>query len=352
MRPTRHKPDGTGFGEGGGSNVADYIALTDRANDTEQQLEAGERIIRVQVDQIDRSPYQTRVDFDSDELNALAEDIRANGLSHPVTLRPKLDGRHELVAGERRWRAVQLARLEKVDARIRELEDFDAHLIGVSENNQRANLSAWEKALEALELQRHAKAADRPHAQRDLARYLNRNVAIVNQQLAIAGAITVEELDRANVHSHDVCRLPHETLHRIAKLARPERPTGLMNAIRGQKPQPGVEAKPNASFASRNEPADRWTRLWEHGGFQLHIRKPLRDIAPTKALNYIQDLMPGIGALAARAAQENGGRPVICWEHEQGRLLFTRPTAQLTSEERNATKEALRLIISDLDSRP
>jgi len=355
MRPKRRKPDGSGFGEGGGSNVAEYIGLAERVHDAERQLEAGERIIPVRVDQIDRSPYQTRVDFDSDELKALAADIRANGLSQPVTLRTKADGRYELVAGERRWRAVELAGLETVEARVRDLDDFDSHLIGVSENNQRANLSPWEKALEALELRQHAKAAGRPHAQRDLARYLNRNVAIVNQQIAIARAITVDRLDPANVDARDVCQLPHETLHRIAKLPQPKRPGGLRDAVRRQqarKPAAGAIVRGKALSTPPDEPVDRWTRFWEQGGFQVHIRKPLRDLDPVKAQSYIQDLLPGIGALAARAALENGGSSVVHWEHGHGRLVFIRPAELLSVEERNATKEALARIIADLDPAP
>ena len=158
----RRKPGGSGFGEDGGSNVGDYMGLAERVLDSEQGLDEDQRLVAVGIDLIDPSPYQTRVDFDSDELKALAEDIRANGLSQAVTLRRKPDGRYELVAGERRWRAAQVAGLETVEARVRELDDFTAHLIGVRENNQRADLSPWEKALEAQELQRHARAEGAP----------------------------------------------------------------------------------------------------------------------------------------------------------------------------------------------
>lgn len=370
MRPKRRRPRGSGFGEGGGTNVDEYIGLVERVGQAERQFQAGERIIVVRFDQIDRSPYQTRVDFDSADLDALAEDIKAIGLSQPVTLRTKVDGRYELVAGERRCRAVQLAGLETVEARIRELDDFDAHLIGVSENNQRANLSAWEKSVEALELQQHAKAAGRPHAQRDLARYLNRNVAIINQQLAIASAITTDALDRAKLNARDVCKLPLETLHRIAKREPNERlhalvaAVGMHHARRAPQPAESVEALQKRDRTSQHEQVenatpvqvverlDRRTSFWERGGFQVHIRKPFRDLDPAKAESYIQDLLPGISALAARAAQANGRNPVVRWEHEHGRLLFIPPPDQLDAGERRAVREALTLMIDDLNSAP
>lgn len=355
MTARRRKPRRAGFGEEGGSNVAEYMGLAERGRRSELELEADHRIVPVQVDLIDPSPHQTRVDFDPDELKALADDIKTNGLSQAVTLRRKPDGRYELVAGERRWRAARLGGLETVHARVRDLDDFAAHLIGVSENNQRANLSPWEKALEALELQRHAEAEGRPHAQRDLARYLNRNVSVVNQQLAIARTITLEAAGLANVSARDLCQLPHQTLHRIAKLPPPERPDGLADTVgkRGARnPAPGTDAGGTPPPALPDEPADRWTRLWEHGGLKLHIRKPLRDLDPAKARSYLEDLVPGVGALAVRAAQENGGSPVVRWEHERGRLVFIRPAEQLDAEERSAAREALRRMIADLGPAP
>jgi ParB/RepB/Spo0J family partition protein len=351
MATKRRKPEGPGFGEVGGSNVTEYLGRAERTQELERQLEAGERLIDVPVDLIDRSPYQARVQFDPEELDALAEDIRTNGLNNPITVRSKLDGRYELVAGERRWLASQRAGLTHVTARERPLDDFDAHLIGVSENNQRADFSPWEKAIEAAELLQHAKASGRPYTQRDLARYLNRNVAIVNQQLAIAGAVTLDLLARANVNAGDVCQLPHETLHRIAKLSATQRPRALKEAIRTQQARRSTSTGDSASAAAP-EPssADRWTRLWERGGFQVHVRKPLKDLDPGRAEKYIQDLLPGIGGLAARAAEGEDGSGVARWDHEQGRLLFLRPAERMSKGERQAAREALEDLLESLEA--
>jgi ParB/RepB/Spo0J family partition protein len=321
----------------------------------EQSAAIGERIVSVPVDQIDRSPYQVRVDFDDDELRVLADDNRRNGLNQPVTLRSKPDGRYELVAGERRWLAARLAGLDTVDARIRELDDFEAHLVGVSENNQRADLSPWERALETLELQTHAEAVNRPRTQRDLATYLNRNLATVNQQLAIARAISAEFISKANVRPVDVCRLTHETLHRIVRLGDRKRAKALHAAIRTRNAASNSVTNPSttrngatATSPSAEPSVDRWTRLWEHGGFQLHVRKPLREIDPVKARRYVEQLLPGIGALAVRAGEENRACAVVEWRHERGRLLFLRPADQLTAEQQREARDALAGMLADL----
>lgn len=363
MSGRRRRPTGPGFGEDGGSDVAAYITASGRAREAERQVEAGERIVRVRVDQVDRSPYQVRVNIDSGELRALTRDVKEHGLNQPITLRAKPDGRYELIAGERRWLAAKDAGLETVEARIRELGDFDAHLVGISENNQRADLSPWEKAIEALRLRDHAAGIDRPHAQRDLARYLNRNVAIVNQQLAIARTITTNLIGRANLSHRDVCALPHETLHRIAKLKPDRRGAALEEAVRAlQNPKTTARVTPaseerrapsaNGTGEDGSEPTDRWTRLWEHGGFQVSIRKPLRDIDPGRAQKYIQALLPGIGGLAARAADEDTVGPLIEWEHEHGRLLFVGATKDLQPETRSAARKVLTRMLNELDVPP
>jgi ParB/RepB/Spo0J family partition protein len=349
-RPRRLASPGL-FDNADGTDVASYISVVRQDQIEPRASEPAERIARIRIDQIDRSPYQVRVDFDPAVIDALADDIKANGLSHPVTLRNKPDGRYELVAGERRWRAAQAARLATIEARVRELDDFDAHLVGVSENNQRANLSPWEKAHETMELQKHARSMDKPHAQRNLARYLNRSVTVVNQQLAIADAVTAELLTAANVTTHDMCQLAHETLHRIAKVPPVRRIGALEDAVRGHDRRKVVadseQPAKDASVAPADIP-DTWTQLWERGGFQVHIRKPLRDIEPDKAHKYIEDLLPGIGGLAARAS-ETSGRAVVHWAHEHGQLVFLRPQP-LTRESRAEARDVLTRMIAELDA--
>lgn len=98
------------------------------------------------VDLIQRGRYQPRRDFDEAALNELADSIKAQGIVQPVVVRPVDGGRYELIAGERRWRAAQLAGLSEIPAIIREVDDRAAMAMGLIENIQRQDLNAMEEA--------------------------------------------------------------------------------------------------------------------------------------------------------------------------------------------------------------
>jgi ParB family chromosome partitioning protein len=98
------------------------------------------------VDLIDRGRYQPRRDFDEDKLRELADSIAAQGVVQPVVVRPVGGGRYELIAGERRWRAAQLAGLHEVPAVVREVDDQSAMAMALIENIQRADLNPLEEA--------------------------------------------------------------------------------------------------------------------------------------------------------------------------------------------------------------
>ncbi|MFO1424499.1 MAG: ParB/RepB/Spo0J family partition protein [Candidatus Competibacteraceae bacterium] len=95
---------------------------------------------------IQRGRYQPRQDLREDTLRELAESIRAQGVVQPVVVRPLGEGRYELIAGERRWRAAQLAELREVPAVIREVSDQAAIAMALIENIQREDLNPLEEA--------------------------------------------------------------------------------------------------------------------------------------------------------------------------------------------------------------
>lgn len=101
------------------------------------------------VDLIDRSPYQPRTHFNEDALQELADSIRAQGVVQPVVVRiGKSKGRFELIAGERRWRAAQLAGLHEVPAVVRDdVDDQAAMAMALIENIQRQALNPMEEAV-------------------------------------------------------------------------------------------------------------------------------------------------------------------------------------------------------------
>jgi ParB family transcriptional regulator, chromosome partitioning protein len=106
----------------------------------------GEDIHDVDIDLIDPNPDQPRSRFKEDKLEELAQSIRANGLVQPVLLRRSANGRYQIVAGERRWRAAQRAGLRKVHAVVRNIPDSKLLELALIENIQREELNPIEEA--------------------------------------------------------------------------------------------------------------------------------------------------------------------------------------------------------------
>ena len=94
---------------------------------------------------IDRNPYQPRKHFDEAEIADLCDSIRTHGFLQPIVVR-KTDDRYQLIAGERRLRAAQLASWERVPVQIRQVEDRQMAELAIVENVQRKDLNALEKA--------------------------------------------------------------------------------------------------------------------------------------------------------------------------------------------------------------
>ncbi|RUQ33525.1 MAG: ParB/RepB/Spo0J family partition protein [Candidatus Competibacteraceae bacterium] len=123
-------------------------ALLGAAARSETVPESGptEILRQLSVESIERGRYQPRQDLREDSLQELAESIRAQGVVQPVLVRPLGGDRYELIAGERRWRAAQLAGLREVPAVIRDLPDRAAIAVALIENIQRENLNPLEEA--------------------------------------------------------------------------------------------------------------------------------------------------------------------------------------------------------------
>ena len=107
---------------------------------------ASEPISRLPVEVLRRGRYQPRREFDQESLKELADSIAAQGIIQPVVVRPADGGRYELIAGERRWRAAQLAGLRDIPVVIREVDEQSAIAIGLIENIQRDDLNPLEEA--------------------------------------------------------------------------------------------------------------------------------------------------------------------------------------------------------------
>ncbi|HEX7011105.1 MAG TPA: ParB/RepB/Spo0J family partition protein [Steroidobacteraceae bacterium] len=130
-------------------------------------LRAEEELQKLPIDLLQRGKYQPRIDMRQETLQELADSIRAQGVVQPIVVRPLNDEsapgqrRYEIIAGERRWRAAQLAGLHEIPAVIRRVPDEAAIAMALIENIQRENLNPLE---EARALERLIKEFDMTHA--------------------------------------------------------------------------------------------------------------------------------------------------------------------------------------------
>jgi ParB family chromosome partitioning protein len=103
------------------------------------------RAIEISVDRLSPNPFQPRRSFTEEGLEQLAESIRHHGILQPIVVRPSGDG-YQLIAGERRWRAAQIAGLQRIPAVVRELDDPSMVQVALIENLQREDLNPIEEA--------------------------------------------------------------------------------------------------------------------------------------------------------------------------------------------------------------
>ncbi len=132
----------------GGLNLSRGINSMIPTDDDEKQSVAGASSINdVKISEIEANPDQPRRVFDEEALNELADSIKQIGVVQPITLRKLADGKYQIVAGERRYRASQIAGLESIPAYIREVNESQQMEMALIENIQREDLNAIEEAL-------------------------------------------------------------------------------------------------------------------------------------------------------------------------------------------------------------
>lgn len=114
---------------------------------SKEQAEAQGALREVPVGSIDANPYQPRRTFEPAALQELADSIAASGLLQPLIVRPRPSGRYELIAGERRWRAIQQLHWQKVPVVVKDVDDRALLTLALIENLQRDDLSPIDEAL-------------------------------------------------------------------------------------------------------------------------------------------------------------------------------------------------------------
>jgi len=205
----------------------------------------------ISVDLIDRNPYQTRSVIREEQLAELAASITANGVVQPILVRPQTDGRFQLIAGERRWKASIQAGKKTIPAILRQVSDEQAMEITIVENLQRADLNPLDqaKAFERLAKEFHMtqeQIAIRTGKDRaTVANFLRLlKLPLATQYLVEAGSITFG-------HARALLALTgrpdlERTAGRVAALSLSVRQTetmvqGILNPEKRQK-EPKVEA--------------------------------------------------------------------------------------------------------------
>ena len=123
-------------------------SLMGDAKDISTSTESSNQETKISIANLKPSPSQPRRLFDKNSINELAESIKSKGLVQPILVRPSPSesGSYEIIAGERRWRAAQIAQLHEVPAVVRQLDDIEALEIAIIENVQRSDLSPIEEA--------------------------------------------------------------------------------------------------------------------------------------------------------------------------------------------------------------
>ena len=144
MNPPTDRP--RGFGRGLSALIGDEAAAV-KGEPAPRKIRA-----RLPVAFLQPGKYQPRKTFDEEPLADLAASIKEKGVLSPILVRPLGADRYEIVAGERRWRAAQMAKLHDVPVVVRELGDDQALEIAIIENVQRADLNAMEEAAAYQEL--------------------------------------------------------------------------------------------------------------------------------------------------------------------------------------------------------
>lgn len=231
---------------------------------------------------IEPLPGQPRTHFDDDALNELAESIAARGVIQPVIVRPKGGGRYQLVAGERRWRAAQRARLHEIPAIVRELDQRDVMALALIENLQREDLNPIEEARAYQKL-----ADDEDMTQAEIAKLVDKSrshVANLQRLLSLPDTVLALVADsrlsmghaRALIGNDRAVDIAQDAVARGLSVREVER---LAKGSRPRKASRSGEANTSASHADDN--ADI---LAIQGHLREFLGLPVK-IAPDKGAN-------------------------------------------------------------------
>lgn len=139
----------TGLGKGLGALISDINAIQQNSGRNLQHETASPLVAtaEIEIEKIEPNPYQPRTEFNREAIEELAQSIRLLGLIQPITVRPIPGNRYQIISGERRFRASQMAGLKSIPAYIRKTDDQGMLEMAIVENIQREDLDSIEVAL-------------------------------------------------------------------------------------------------------------------------------------------------------------------------------------------------------------
>jgi ParB/RepB/Spo0J family partition protein len=258
----------------------------------------------VPVDRIRPGMAQPRELLDPAGIEELAASIDRNGLLQPILVRPTRGGELELIAGERRWRAVRLLGLPSIPARVlHHVDDTTAAILGLVENVDREGLTAWEEAQAVAALRTRLSASGRPSGGGELARLCGWSEAKVSERLTIAEAITLADVESAGLDVHAVKKLPKSLLLNVSRLVNNvDRMGALAAAVRGVRGRAGAArrsaGRPRAPFVFRAP---------KSGRVSFQLRRPVSELAEEDARALLDRLEPLVTELRQRSGETAGG---------------------------------------------
>lgn len=227
--------------------------------------------LHLPVDKLEPNPQQPRLDFKQDELESLADSIRQKGVIQPLIVRRK-PGRdlYEIVAGERRWRAAQMAQLHEVPVVVRDLSDTEVLEVAIIENIQRADLNSIEEALGFRQLMTRF-----GHTQEKLAEALSRSRShVANLLRLLTLPDDVQDLVREGKlsagHARALIGSP-----KAAEIAAMVVAKGLSVREVERLMKAQESAKPSAPKAAKGPEKDADTRALE-GDLSANLKLPVR----------------------------------------------------------------------------
>jgi ParB/RepB/Spo0J family partition protein len=300
-----------------GTNVGDYLGQLDPSG------EAPRPDTHASLADIRPFPGQPRRHFDPTAIEELASSIEREGLINPLTVRPApAGGGYELIAGERRFRALSLLAARtgtpamRVPVVVKPVSDLQARAITARENLDREDLSKYETALayrNVAEVLREARGEDPGYEA--LADYIGRAIGVVHEYMTIASRVDEATLARAGFADAEgrpdyrrVARLSKSVLLKAAKAASDETRVALL-AREAERLRDAGDAPPPArrkagALDSQQTLADRY---YEEGGFRINLPGALKKVSPQDAAKYLDAILPAVSCLVERAMSEEPG---------------------------------------------